>query len=127
MTSTDKPNHTVIIALGTNIDHNWNMTKAMNLIRRIIGNAKCSRRMWTEPIGIASGMFLNMLVSGSCRLSRQELKMEIKSMERECGRTAEEQHNGIVRIDIDILKYDNETEHADDWNREYIKELINEL
>lgn len=127
MTATDKHNHIVIIALGTNTDHNRNMDKVMGFLCSIMGNVRCSRRMWTEPIGMTSGMFLNMLVSGSCILSLQELKMKIKSMERECGRTTEEQRNGIVRMDIDILKYDNETEHTDDWNREYIKELIKEL
>lgn len=127
MTATDKHNHIVIIALGTNTDHNRNMDIALSLIRRVVRDVRCSRRIWTEPIGMASGMFLNMLVSGSCRLSLQELKMEIKSMERGCGRTTEAQRNGIVRMDIDILKYDNETEHTDDWNREYIKELIKEL
>lgn len=127
MTATDKQNHIVVIALGTNTDHNRNMDKAMSLISRAVRDVRCSRRIWTEPIGIASGRFLNMLVSGSCRLSLQELKMEIKSIERECGRTIEEQRNGIVRMDIDILKYDNKTEHADDWDREYIKELIKEL
>lgn len=127
MTAIDKHNHAVVIALGTNIDHNRNMDKAMSLISRAVRDVRCSHRIWTEPIGMTSDKFLNMLIAGFCELSLQELKMGIKSIERECGRTTEEQRNGIVRMDIDILKYDNKTEHADDWDREYIKELIKEL
>jgi len=119
--------HRVIIALGTNIDHDVNMDKAMWLLCDVIGNVRYSRRMWTEPIGMASGMFLNMMVSGLCKLSLQELKLKTKLIEVKCGRTAEEQKNGTVRMDIDILKYDERMEHVDDWNRKYIKELIKDL
>lgn len=127
MTVIKEHDHRVIIVLGTNIDHGANMDKAMELLCDVIGDIRYSRRMWTEPIGMASGIFLNMMVSGICKLSLQELKLKLKWIEVKCGRTAEEQEKGTVRMDMDILKYDERTEHIDDWSREYIKELIKDL
>lgn len=119
--------HKVIIALGTNFDHEKNMEHATWCLSKIMSGMKYSRRLWTEPVGLMSGKFLNQLVVGTCSFTEEELHNETKRIERECGRCEEEKNAGIVRIDIDILKYDEKTEHTEDWNREYIKLLIKEL
>ena len=35
--------------------------------------------------------------------------------------------NGIVKIDLDLLQYDETQYHLRDWSRNYVKNLINEL
>jgi len=32
-----------------------------------------------------------------------------------------------VRIDIDILQYDEERLHVEDWNRPYVEKLLKQL
>jgi len=123
----DKEIHSIIIALGTNTEHEHNINKALCLLDDIVFDIKYSRKLWTSPIGIMSDMFLNMLVSGRCNLTLPELCNVIKSIETKCGRLDDDKKRGIVKIDIDILQYDNQKEHADDWQRKYIKTLIKEL
>ena len=43
------------------------------------------------------------------------------------GSMSEERKKGIVKIDIDLLQFDNTKRKADDWSRDYIQLLINEL
>ena len=39
------------------------------------------------------------------------------------GRTAEDRRLGIVRIDLDLLQYDDTRFHLRDWERPYVKLL----
>lgn len=119
--------HQVIIALGTNTGHKSNMQRALDALKGIMTNIKYSRDLWTEPVGMESDKFLNKLISGFCTLCMKDLQARIKRIEYECGRSEEEQKAGIIRIDIDILEYDGHIEHAEDWNREYIKQLIKNM
>ena len=128
MTASDNTRkHCIIIALGTNVRHEDNMACALRRLQDIISDMKCSRQLWTKPIGIKSCDFMNMLLSGVCELDRPTLLQKIKLIEKECGRSYEDKANGIVKIDIDLLKYDDTKEHVDDWNRDYVKLLIKEL
>lgn len=122
----------VIIALGTNISHSTNMSLALQRLGGMIADMKCSRKIWTAPIGArtetaAKRKFLNMLVSGQCALTLDRLHEAVKRIERECGRTDAEKAEGIIRMDIDVLKYGDTIEHAEDWQRDYIKTLIKEI
>lgn len=119
--------HKIIIALGTNYEHDANIDKALEMLRPRIDGIKVSRRIWTAPIGINSGRFMNMLLAGTCSMDFQELSDTTKSIERLCGRTDTGIANNIVNIDIDILKYDAMKFHEEDWDREYIITLMTEL
>lgn len=119
--------HNIIIALGTNTEHEHNINNALCLLNDVVFDITCSRRLWTAPIGMVSDRFLNMLVSGRCYLTLPDLYDTIKSIEAKCGRLDADKKRGIVKIDIDILQYDKQREHAGDWQREYIKTLIKEL
>ena len=49
----------------------------------------------------------------------------LKETEKRQGRTHNE--DGIVTLDLDLLQYDDERFHHRDWERPYVKNLINEL
>lgn len=121
----------VIISLGTNKCHKENMSLATRMLGEIISDMKYSSEMWTEPIGMrhetATNKFLNMLISGLCTQTRDELHKALKHIEKVCGRTNAEKKNGIIRMDIDILKYGDIIEHTNDWQRNYIKTLIKDI
>lgn len=123
----DRAVHRIILAIGTNAGQEANMKRATGLLERTVTDMRCSRALWTKPIGIDSDSFLNRIVAGTSVLKRDELQEEIRRIERECGRNAVEKERGIVRMDIDVLKYDDRTEHPDDWEREYVKLLIKEI
>lgn len=119
--------HRVILALGTNINHVSNMNHAISCLQELLYDMICTRGLWTDPIGVKSDRFLNILVSGNCRLGIIALHDAVKNIEHECGSDAKERKTGIIRMDIDILKYDERKEHTGDWNREYIRLLMKEL
>ena len=43
------------------------------------------------------------------------------------GSLPEDRRKGIVKIDIDLLQFDDIRRKKEDWNRDYIQLLINEL
>ena len=48
-------------------------------------------------------------------------------MEQTCGNTDRLREQGIVVLDIDILKYGDKKMHIDDWQRPYIQQLLKEM
>ena len=51
----------------------------------------------------------------------------LKEMEKEMGRTPEEREQGIVRIDLDLLLFDQQRYHERDWERDYIRRLLDDF
>ena len=50
----------------------------------------------------------------------------MKHIERTCGNRKRARTNNIVKMDIDVLKYDELILHEKDWSRNYIMELMKE-
>ena len=57
----------------------------------------------------------------------EEVLVALKDIEAQMGSVPEERKKGIVKIDIDLLQFDNTKRKADDWGRDYIQLLLNEL
>ena len=55
----------------------------------------------------------------------KSIKQLLKETEKRLGRTHNE--DGIVAIDLDLLQYDGQQYHLRDWERDYVKNLLNEL
>ena len=118
---------TVILSIGSNYRAENNIKYALSCLNSVLNNIKCSRLIRTKPIGIVSDMFMNQLVCGTCDISRNKLHDIIKKIEYDCGRNDEEKKSGRVRMDIDVLEFNGEREHEQDWEREYVQLLIKEL
>ncbi len=52
---------------------------------------------------------------------------ELKRIEQLAGNTLDKRNMGVVEADIDLLMYDDVKLHEKDWQRSYIKELVEEL
>lgn len=125
--SNSKGGHRVIMALGSNSCQQECMAEALRLIGKIVNCRTRTRMVWTEPIGIKSGMFLNCLLAGETMLGLDDLNCAVKNIEKQCGRTADAKISGRICMDIDILEYDGVRHHDDDWERAYIKQLMEEI
>lgn len=119
--------HKVVLALGTNKEQKANMDKATRLLEETLTDIRQSRELWTEPIGMVSESFLNKMMSGYTYMSLADLTQATKAIEKRCGRTADSKSRGEVRMDIDIMGFDGERLHGDDWARNYIKTLHDEI
>ena len=118
----------IIIVFGSNINQRYHMENAENMITKLLGDGVVfSKRIWTKPIGLVSDMFLNRLAVGYTNYEIMKVERELKNIEYSLGSTNTERHNGIVKIDLDILLFDNQKYHEKDWERDYIKRLMKEL
>lgn len=118
----------LIMALGSNCRREENMKKAENMIYRLFnGDVSFTRTMLTRPIGFESDLFLNRLAIAHTALNLDTVERALKAIECECGRKKEDKSRNIVKMDIDILQYDEHIFHAEDRQRGYIKELLTEI
>ena len=57
-------------------------------------------------------------------MSQEEIIDKIKQTERAIGRTPKDKYLGKVVIDIDLLKYGEEILRPQDYEREYVQQLL---
>lgn len=117
----------VILALGTNVNQERNMKQARQLLVDSWPDMKFTTTKWTQPIGMASALFYNCLAYTEVEESLENLTEKLKSMEHLCGDTRAERSLNRIQMDIDILLYGDNKLHKDDWQRDYIQELMNEI
>lgn len=117
----------VILALGTNVNQERNMKQVRRLLVDTWPDMKFTTPKWTQPIGMASDLFYNCLAYTKVEESLEELTEKVKNMERICGNTRAERSLNRIQMDIDILLYGDNKLHIDDWQRDYVQELMNEI
>ncbi|MGM9708696.1 MAG: 2-amino-4-hydroxy-6-hydroxymethyldihydropteridine diphosphokinase [Prevotella sp.] len=121
------PEHRIILSLGSNTDATTNIGKACDILRGLLGNVRFSRVLSTEPIGIGGPCFLNCLCLAYTSLTTLEVIDVAKQVESLMGSTREDRRKGRVRIDVDLLLYDDQRHHIADWERPYLKLLMAEM
>ena len=122
-----KESHSVILCLGSNADQEANIQQAQQLLRNEYASIDFTPSIWTEPVGVISPPYLTCLATMSIKDSLSCLHDKTKAIERLMHSSREERKDNIVRIDIDILSFDHKHYHEDDWSRDYVKRLIQDL
>lgn len=120
-------NKRVILALGTNVNQERNMKQVRRLLVDTWPDMKFTTQKWTQPIGMASDLFYNCLAYTEVEETLEELTEKVKNMEQICGDTRAERSLNRIQMDIDILLYGDNKLHIDDWQRDYVQELMNEI
>ena len=121
-----KMEHEIIISIASNENQKTNLAKARELLKTIVPKLTFTNELWTEPVNTTrKSMYLNQLCKGMTELGPNLLSEVLKETERRLGRRHNEE--GIVVVDLDLLQYDKERFHLKDWERNYVKDLINEL
>lgn len=117
----------VILALGTNVNQERNMKQVRRLLVDTWPDMKFTTTKRTQAIGMASDLFYNCLAYTKVEESLEDLTEKAKRMERLCGDTEAERSRNRVHMDIDILLYGDDRLHTDDWQRDYVRELMKEI
>lgn len=118
----------IIISIGTNVDHSVNMFLAKQRLEELFHNVRYSSEIWSEALDLPeSDRFLNCLAVTHTVHGYKQVHQALKQIERKCGMGYAMKHTGTVKIDLDILRYGEERFHESDWERPYIKILLNEL
>lgn len=120
--------HDILIAIGTNVIADRIRFVEVHLEQRF-ENFRFTQIIPTEPIGerFKGKQFFNAVMAGKTFMARNEVVEQLKRIEQLAGNTMDKRNMGVVEADIDLLMYDDEKLHEKDWQRPYIKELVEEL
>ena len=119
--------HYILLALGSNVGAELHIEQAKARLSVVFPQLRFSRSLITPAIGIVSPPFINCLAEGYCCVPLEGVLVTLKDIEAQMGSVSEERKKGIVKIDIDLLQFDNTKRKVDDWSRDYIQLLLNEL
>ncbi len=93
----------VYLGLGTNVEREKHLCAGLDALRELFGELNCSPVFESEPVGIRSDCFLNMVVQVKTRMPLQELDQHLKQIEALNGRYAVPRKG--LPLDIDVLLY----------------------
>jgi 2-amino-4-hydroxy-6-hydroxymethyldihydropteridine diphosphokinase len=98
----------VYLALGSNLgDRLANLRTAITHLPPLVVEERCSTVYETEPAYVTEQpRFLNLVLQARTALSPHKLLQQLKTIERDVGRTTTFR-NGPRVVDLDILLYDN--------------------
>lgn len=122
--------HSIILSLGTNCNDGINILRqAEDILRSWIRLESCSRILRNPAIdmGEDTNDFHNMLIKTETSLSLKDVTFLSKKLECMMGNTSQLRSNGIVMMDVDIIRWDDRILKPGDTEREYYKILIEEL
>jgi len=104
------------------------MASARKALKYYFPNIRFSSEMETEAIG--RGLltpFSNQVASFETVQSIENIRAILKQIERDHGRLPEDKAQGIVKLDIDLLRYDNFVLKTDDMKNSHVKRGMKSL
>ncbi|WP_205343012.1 2-amino-4-hydroxy-6-hydroxymethyldihydropteridine diphosphokinase [Denitrificimonas caeni] len=97
----------VYLGLGSNIEREMHICAGLDALVELFGELDCSPVFESEPVGIRSDCFLNMVVHFKTHLPLAELDRHLKHIEAINGRYALPRRG--LPLDIDVLLYGQQT------------------
>ena len=120
--------HDILIAIGTNVIADRIRFVEVHL-EQCFENVRFTHIIPTEPIGerFKGKQFFNAVMAGKTNMAMSEVEEQLKRIEQLAGNTLDKRNMGVVEADIDLLMYDDVKLHEKDWQRSYIKELVERI
>ena len=86
----------ILLAIGSNVRQTQNIAEAKRRLRRLLPSIVFGQEVWTDPVGLQSDRFLNLLAYADTTFSPAELQQRLKQIEREMGDSHENHQGGRV-------------------------------
>ncbi len=120
--------HRVYLSLGSNVEAEQNLPKAIELLREY-GRLEAVSTAWeTEAVGNPGPNYLNACVLFRTPLLASELKEQvIRPIEAALGRKRSENRYAPRPIDLDILLYDDRPSNLEFWEYGFVIVPLAEL
>ena len=89
--------------LGSNVEREKHLCAGLDALAGFLQDMNCSAVFESQPVGIKSGPFFNLVVSAKTDLPLAELSRRLKLIEADNGRYALDRKG--LPLDIDVLFY----------------------
>lgn len=99
------PKMKITVSLGSNTEQEQHIEEAIERLKTVFSDITFTQPQWTEPVGVVSDRYLNCLANFTTSLPLQQLVQQLKNIETAMGDTHENHKQGIVLIDLDVIKY----------------------
>ena len=117
-----------LLLLGSNNNSELNLSLAQSRLKNYFCDIKFSSTFISEPIDFHSpALFSNLTALFYTDLSIEEIRMILKSIECELGREIDDKISGIVKIDIDLVRYNDVILKPRDYKRDYFRRGLQQL
>ena len=93
----------VYLGLGSNVEREKNLCAGLDALAGFLQDMRCSPVFESQPVGIKSGPFFNLVVAAKTDLPLLELSRRLKLIETDNGRYAQDRKG--LPLDIDVLFY----------------------
>ena len=118
-----------MISVGCNTDTDRQIAGAKEWLTAHFPDARYTAVLhspaWGKPTDAAP--YANMLCTATTPLDPTSLLTLLHIGEAALGNTKQRRHDNLVLMDLDLLQYDHEKHHHDDWQRPYTIELLKQL
>jgi 2-amino-4-hydroxy-6-hydroxymethyldihydropteridine diphosphokinase len=118
----------VLISIGSNIEPEKNLVRAVSMLRNEIHFLKLSSVIETASDGTTGPNFLNVAAGFQTLLTDEQLKNEIlRKIESILGRIRTQDKNAARTIDMDIVIFNCKVIDSKIWSRIYLAFPLSEL
>ncbi|WP_418801715.1 2-amino-4-hydroxy-6-hydroxymethyldihydropteridine diphosphokinase [Porphyromonas sp.] len=118
-----------IISIGSNEHRTANVKKIMEVLTEHFPTIRFSTPQLTEPVDMPEDAkaFLNLIALFETDLEREALEAELKRFEVKLGRDHDDDEDGIIPMDLDIIEWNDEVYKPRDMVRPYVVAGLDEL
>jgi 2-amino-4-hydroxy-6-hydroxymethyldihydropteridine diphosphokinase len=120
--------HQCVICIGSNCDREANLGFARQRLAERFPNICFASELETLPLELHSAdLFSNQVALFHSEAGERQVIDTLKAIERAAGRCQADTATDKIRLDIDLLRYDDRVLKPDDWHRPYVEEGVKEL
>lgn len=98
----------ITISLGSNIEPQLNLKKAINEIAKFATLEKTSKIYKSKSVGFEGNDFLNQVILCEVKVELEETYFKLKKIEKEMGRVKNVNKFSDRLIDLDLLTFNDE-------------------
>lgn len=120
--------HPILLSIGSNTYAERNIAKARRMLELHFPGIQFTPALHSKPYGEKyKRRFLNILAKTTSADTAQHICLTLKDMEKQMGRKLDDKEKGRVVIDMDLVMYDHEILRPTDYERSYVRELLNKF
>lgn len=120
--------HSCLICIGSNLDRQSQLAAARKALTIAFPDIRFGAELETEAIGENFlSPFSNQLAQFSTSLSPEDVRKTFKEIEQNSGRAKEDKIQGIVKLDIDLLIYNNTVLKPEDLKKDFIRKELGKI